>query len=240
MVDDLIVLFWQQVVLATERADDEVRLDPQHAHHAVGHQARAGDQKAPVVLLVTGAYHHFVRALVDGDHFAVVADFATGGFELTAHGSSDLGVVHDAARRHKDTTQADDVRLALAQFGGRQPVTLDAVGFGTVPQRAHALHFQIVRGHQQLATLVVTDAVLVAEGLGGLVAFQAETRFQAARRVIDAGVDHAAVVAGLVLGRAGLFLQQEDFRVRVNLGQLHGRGHAHNAATDDDEVVHSH
>ena len=82
--------------------------------------------------------------------------------------------------------------------------------------------------------------MLVAEGLGGLVAFQAETRLQAARGVVDAGMDHATVVAGLVPGRAGLFLQQEDFCVRVNLGQLHGRGHAHDAAADDDEVVHSH
>ncbi|MNN22455.1 hypothetical protein D3C81_1358130 [compost metagenome] len=193
-----------------------------------------------MVLQVAGADHDFVGALVDGDHFAVVADFATGGFELTAHGGGDLGVVHDAARRHKDTAQADDVRLALAQLGGRQPSTPQPIGFGAVPQRAHALHFQVVGGHQQLAALVVTDAVLVAEGLGGLVAFQAEARLQAARGVVDAGMDYATVVAGLVLGRAGLFLQQEDFCVRVNLGQLHGRGHTHNAATDDDEVVRSH
>ncbi|MNE35350.1 hypothetical protein D3C80_1291040 [compost metagenome] len=205
MVDDLVVLLGQQVILATERADDEVRLDSQHAHDAVGHQARARDKEAPVVLQVAGADHDFVGALVDGDHFAVVADFATGGFELTAHGGGDLGIVHDAARWHEDASQADDVRLALAQLGGRQPITLDAVGFGAVPQRAHALHFQVVGGYQQLAALVVGNAVLVTEGLGGLVAFQAETRLQAARRVIDAGVDDAAVMAGLVLGRAGLF-----------------------------------
>ncbi|MNM60563.1 hypothetical protein D3C81_718440 [compost metagenome] len=82
--------------------------------------------------------------------------------------------------------------------------------------------------------------MLVAESLGGLVAFQTETRLQATRCVVDAGMDHATVVAGLVHGRAGLLLQQEDFCVRVNLSQLHGRRHAYNAATDDDEVVHSH
>ncbi|MNE58769.1 hypothetical protein D3C76_1154950 [compost metagenome] len=66
MVHDLVVLLGQQVVLATERADDEVRLDSEHAHHAVGHQARTGDQKAAVVLLVASAQHHFIGTLIDG------------------------------------------------------------------------------------------------------------------------------------------------------------------------------
>ncbi|MNV93230.1 hypothetical protein D3C71_1878950 [compost metagenome] len=81
--------------------------------------------------------------------------------------------------------------------------------------------------------------MLGAEGLGGLVAFQAEARLEAAGGVIHAGVDHAAVVAGLVAGRAGLFLQQENLRIRVDLDQVHGRGHAHNATANDDEIVHS-
>ncbi|MCY1185572.1 hypothetical protein D9M73_263620 [compost metagenome] len=97
MVDDLVVLFGQQVVLTTERADDEVRLDSEHAHDAVGHQARTGDQEAAVVLLVAGAQHHFIGTLIDGEHFAVIANLATGGFEFTPHGRGDLGVVHDAA-----------------------------------------------------------------------------------------------------------------------------------------------
>ncbi len=50
-----------------------------------------------MVLLVAAAHHHFIGTLIDGDHFAVVADLATGGFEFAAHGRSDLGVVHDAA-----------------------------------------------------------------------------------------------------------------------------------------------
>ncbi|MNP48859.1 hypothetical protein D3C76_1430070 [compost metagenome] len=107
------MLLGQQVVLATERADDEVRRDPEHAHHTVGHQPRAGDEETPAVLLVFAAHHHLVRTLVDGDHFAVVADLTPGSLELAAHGLSDLGVVHDAAGRHEDTAQADDVRLTL-------------------------------------------------------------------------------------------------------------------------------
>ncbi|MNI94577.1 hypothetical protein D3C73_1527000 [compost metagenome] len=82
--------------------------------------------------------------------------------------------------------------------------------------------------------------MLVAESFCSLVAFQAELRLQAARGVVDASMDHAAVVASLVFGWSGLFLQQEYFCIRVNLGQLHGCGHSHNTATDDDEVVRSH
>ncbi|MNG34500.1 hypothetical protein D3C76_1817110 [compost metagenome] len=50
-----------------------------------------------MVLLVAGAQHHFIGTLIDGEHFAVIANLATGGFEFTPHGRGDLGVVHDAA-----------------------------------------------------------------------------------------------------------------------------------------------
>ncbi|MCY1406192.1 hypothetical protein D9M71_214510 [compost metagenome] len=239
VVDDLVVLFRQQVVLAAERADDELRLQAQHAHDAVGHQARAGDQVAAAEFVAGGAHQHFLGALVEADDFGAVADLATGGLELAAHGGGDFGVADDAAGRHEDAAHADDVRLALAQLAGAQPVALQAVGGGAFPERLHALHLQLAGGHQQLAALVVADAVPVAEGLGGLVAGQAELRLEAAGGVVDAGVDHAAVVPGLVARRAGFLLQQEDLRVRVDLGELHRGGHADDAAADDDEIVHS-
>ncbi|MCY1454563.1 hypothetical protein D9M71_716390 [compost metagenome] len=50
-----------------------------------------------MVLLIMGAYHHFICTFIDGNHFTVVANLATGGLEFTPHGRGDLGVVHDAA-----------------------------------------------------------------------------------------------------------------------------------------------
>lgn len=95
--------------------------------------------------------------------------------------------------------------------------SLQAVGGGAIPQGAHPLHLQRRGGDQHLAADVVADAVLLAKGFGGAVAGEAKLRLEAAGRVVHPGVDHAAVMAGLMAGRAGLFFQQRNAGVRVNL-----------------------
>ncbi|MNJ36319.1 hypothetical protein D3C77_311020 [compost metagenome] len=69
------------------------------------------------------------------------------------------------------------------------------------------MHFQRRGGHQQFAADVELDLVLGAEVLGGLGATLAQVGLEAARGVVDARVDHATVVAGLVPGE-GVFLLQ--------------------------------
>ena len=53
-----------------------------------------------------------------------------------------------------------------------------------------------------------------------------------------AGMDDAAVVAGLVLGGAALLLEHKQAFFRIGLLQLHGGGHAQNAAANNDEIPH--
>ena len=61
-----------------------------------------------------------------------------------------------------------------------------------------------------LAAAVVGNAVLLAEAVHGLAARDAVARFERARLVVEAGMDDAAVVAGLVGGQAVLGLQNDQ------------------------------
>src|SRR3990167_4345922 len=147
-VDDVVVAGRQAEVFATERADAEARIDAQHAHHAVGHQPGAGEQEAAGKVAGAGFHAYFLLALLQRSDAGTVADLAAGVDELAGHGRSHFGVIDDAAGGHKDAAKALDVRLAFTQLLGIQPFALNAVGRGALPQRLHALHFQVVGGHQ--------------------------------------------------------------------------------------------
>ena len=80
--------------------------------------------------------------------------------------------------------------------------------------------------------------MLVTELAGRTVPLQAKLRFQASRRVIHPGMNHAAVMAGLMLSGACFLFQHQQAFVRVGLLQLHGGGKAQYAAADNDEIPH--
>ncbi len=79
---------------------------------------------------------------------------------------------------------------------------------------------------------------LIAKGFGRLIARQTKPRFEAAGRVVHPGMDHAAVMPGLVAGWRGLFFQQCDARIRVDINKLHSGRHADNAAADNHKIIH--
>ena len=80
--------------------------------------------------------------------------------------------------------------------------------------------------------------MLVTELAGRTVTLQAKLRFQASRRVIHPGMNHAAVMAGLMLSGACFLFQHQQAFVRVGLLQLHGGGKAQYAAADNNEIPH--
>ncbi|MPN39575.1 hypothetical protein SDC9_187103 [bioreactor metagenome] len=51
-------------------------------------------------------------------------------------------------------------------------------------------------------------------------------------------MNDAAVVARLVTGRAGLFFQQRNSGVRIDINQLHGGRHTDNAAANNHKIIH--
>ena len=55
--------------------------------------------------------------------------------------------------------------------------------------------------------------------------------------VVKSGMQHAAVVAGLVRGQPGFFFQQQQFELRSGFQEPAGRGEAHDAAAHDGHVI---
>ena len=88
-----------------------------------------------------------------------------------------------------------------------QPVLLAALVEG-----AQALQFGFIHRHDQLAADFVGDAVVAAEGGHFLDAGDGQTGLERAGLVIKAGMEHAAVVAGLMAADVGLFFQNDDAR----------------------------
>lgn len=221
------------------RETDDLVLDPDpgHCRQAVGLQTGADHQFLRLPGAVMGADTDVVEAFLDGGHGAVETDFPAAGTDHPGHGLADFAIVDDAGGVEKQPAQADDIRLALAQFIGIEAFDLHAIELGAGVQRLHALHLQWRGGHQQLAADLELDPVLGAELLGGLGAALAQVGLEAARCVVDAGMDHAAVVPGLVFGQGAFFFQDDQGGAGLALEQFHRGGQADDAAADDAKII---
>ena len=87
--------------------------------------------------------------------------------------------------------------------------TVDAVGQRALLERVETLDLRLRDGHHELARALDHDVVLRAESLEVGLALPAQARLERPRGVVQPGVDHAAVVARLVPGQAGLLLEDD-------------------------------
>ena len=87
-----------------------------------------------------------------------------------------------------------------------------------------------VRGDDELAAAIVRNVVRCAERVEPLGAFDAELRFQRSGRVVDAGVDDAAVVRGGFQAEARVAFG--DGNTEAGGCEFGGGGQAGDAAAD--------
>ena len=114
--------------------------------------------------------------------------------------------LQDSRRRRPGGRRRLDVRLAPAHESALDHLEVgDAVGVS--PRRERFERPDLVRGgDDQLAATLARHSVLLAEGVQPLASLDAEDGLQGIPRVIDAGVDDAAVVgAGLLPGAGQAF-----------------------------------
>ena len=164
--------------------------------------------------------------------------------DLAAAGADDLGVflahlavIDDAGLPHPQPGDAGDVRLEFLQLGSAQAAQLfQAVGRPLLFQFVQGGDLVLPGGHHQLAAGLVGDPVLPAEAVQGFAAGDAVPGLQRTGLVIEPGMDHAAVVAGLVGGQSVFGLEHDD-GVHPGLDQGHGRRQPDDAAADDAHVV---
>ena len=130
----------------------------------------------------------------------------------------------------------DRVRLQLVQPLDADLLARDAVGLAALQDRVHRPQILRLAGDDDLAADLIVDAVLVAERLHHRLATAAVDGLHAAGLVVNAAVQHAAVVAGLVVGERLLLFEDDDLLVGVAGRQLVRGGEADDAAADDGDV----
>ena len=149
---------------------------------------------------------------------------------------ADCGVVGDARARHQHAQQAAAVRLNFAQFVLlQQPQSGEAVGLSTIQQGVEAGDLLGAGGHDDFAADFVRQAVGAAKFHHGGRALDAELCLQRSGLVVNAGVNHAAVVSALVAGNTVFLLDQQQAQVRQGAGGVHrGRETDDSSANDYD------
>jgi len=146
------------------------------------------------------------------------------------------GVIHDAGLRHPQAGYAGDMGLALANLFGRQPFqALEPVGQPPLRESFQGGDFIRRGGHDHLAAAFMGDVVVGAEPVHGLPPLGAVARLERAGLVVESGVDHTAVVPGLVRRQPVLGLQHHQCPSGF-LQQRHGGRRSDDAPADDRHV----
>ena len=107
-------------------------------------------------------------------------------------------------------------------------------------ERVEATELVGVDRDDELAALVVGKVALGAVLLQQLPPARAELGLQAAGAVVEAGVDDAGVVAGLVGGEPILLLEDHHAHSWSAQGDLASDGQADDAASDDADALLAH
>jgi len=119
--------------------------------------------------------------------------------------ANDGVVISDAFLGHVNGGDAGGVRFDFFDFVAIEfAQAFKAVGIAAFPQSFKTREFVRSGGDDDFPALFVGDLVLAAEGEHLLQTTDGELGFVRTRFVIEAGVEDAAVVAGLVLAK-GLF-----------------------------------
>ncbi len=136
---------------------------------------------------------------------------------------------------------APDVWLDLAHLLRAEPAQASQPVLGAaLLQVLQPRDLGVVHRHDELAADIVWNGVFAAELRHLRHAADGEPGLERAGLVIEATVQHAAVVRALVAAHACFFFEDSDARVRQPSRELDGGGHAHDAAADDEEVLLSH
>src|SRR6202008_1561398 len=124
--------------------------------------------------------------------------------------------------------------LHLERLGARDHANaFDLVRMCALEQVQEHLFLFLAIGDDELAAILVIDAAIAAVGIQRAIAGHAETRLEAARRVVETGVDHAAVPRRGDRARVGFRLEQQYLasgeRERARDGEADGTRSDHDA-----------
>jgi hypothetical protein len=190
-------------------------------------------------LRIPGGDRNRLACVGDAGHFDAELDLPTGSADDVRHRFADARVVDAACRRYEQGPDAAHVGLQLAEFGAGQTNGLDAVTSGALLEVGHPLGVLGPGGHEQLSLHSYRDPVLLAEVLRRLCALLAQLGLETPRCIVDARMNDATVVAGLMAGELGLLLEDHQTDTRPSFEEAHCGRHPDDAAADH-AIVESH
>ena len=214
----MLPLFLDLEIFAAKRNDFGRRLLPRRPHEPVGVKPAARDDKFRAKIAgrrfddaFAGVRNYFSNARVEPDFAAAPADeFA----ELFA----DAGIIHDAFLRHVDRREAGGVRLDFLDLFRVQVFASPAARW-----RCRGSQRFSKRGNSssEVATTILPQISWAmpcsrqkADHL--LQARDAQFRLLRAGLVIKPGMQHAAVIAGLMRGEFGFFFEEQNFQAAAS------------------------
>jgi len=219
-------------VLATERYDPDL---PRLAGEPVGEQAGTVDHEVGGYLLAVGG----ADPAVERGHPGAQPDLAAVLAYQAGEHLADRAEVGDPGRLDVQRGQARHLRLAFARGGGRQHPRRYPVGLRPFGQYPQPRQLRLRRGDDELAAHLDGYPVLLAELDHRARPGDAQPGPVATRAVVDARVDHARVVPGLVRADPVLLLQDGDRRAWTVEQQPVGDRQPDDATPHDDVPVHS-
>ena len=135
--------------------------------------------------------------------------------------------------------RADAGRMGLELTDALGPDLLEAgdlVGHRALADGREGRKLGRVERDDELAGPLDRDAALVAVRLQVALALATEARLQRAGRVVQPGVEHAAVVAGLMARDVRLLLDERDAQVGVRLQEPERGRESEDPGADDADV----
>jgi hypothetical protein len=227
----------QPEILAAERHDGQSRLDAAQPRDAVGLQSSAVDQSARADLADGGVEDEAHRVASHRDDPRAGAHDGAGPLDRTLQRFGHRTEVDDARLWHVERLHSPCVGLASAKLGlVEQLEPLETVDPAAALQRLEPDGLARRDRDDQLAADLVRHVVPLAEVDQLTTPLGAGARLERARPVVDAGVDHATVVAGLVRADPLLGLQH-DQPLDAGPDECPGGRETDDPAADEGDVV---
>ena len=230
---------FENVVFASEGCDAQGQVRVGLPGETVGVEPAARDKNpAGPSLAVTGDFDTAgFGAATNGDDFLPEDDFASETLDFFGVLGGDGGVIDDSGLGHPQPLDPGAVGFDLADFvGGEGTQAIEAVGDAAATEFLESRQFKGVGGDDNFATNLVRDGFGTAEVEELLITGSAVGGFETSGFVVEAGVDDAAVVSGLMAGRGGFLFDEDEPGSGSGLEQFECGGEADDATADDEDI----
>jgi hypothetical protein len=199
-------------------------------------QAGAVDRDRRLELARAALDDDRTRARLEAGDLRVEHELAPGDADVGGERPAHAAVVDDAGDGHVQRAQAGAVRLELAQALGPDLGRGHAVVARAAGQFFELRELGLARGDHDLAAALERHPALAAEALEQRLAVQAGARLHRPGLVVEAGVHHARVAAGLVEREVGFLLEHDHPPPAPLPRQGPGRRQPDDPAPDHDRV----